>query len=208
VPRRRDRLLQVEAAVAEGGLRLERRRPVRSFELVRTGDQTHSLSPTPGRRLQQHRVAGFLRCRPRLVEARRSLRPRNDRHVRRTHLCLRLDLVAHPRHRLCAGADEGQVIVGTRGDEGGALGEKTPARVHGLAAGRRRSRNQRRNAEVALGGGGRTDADRAVGQAHVQRVAVGRGVDHDRLDVALVQRPDHPDGDLAAIRDQNSLEHG
>ena len=38
-------------------------------------------------------------------------------------------------------------------------------------------------------------------------VGVGGRVDGDRLDPELVQRADHADGDLAAVRDQDAREH-
>ena len=41
----------------------------------------------------------------------------------------------------------------------------------------------------------------------VQRVLVGGRVDGDGLDAELVQRADHADGDLAAVRDQDAVEH-
>src|SRR5205807_6958171 len=55
VPRGRDRLLEVERPVAEGGLRLGGRAVEGGLELVGSGDETHAL-PAPSRgRLQEHR---------------------------------------------------------------------------------------------------------------------------------------------------------
>src|SRR5206468_3989307 len=78
---------------------------------------------------------------------------------------------------------------------------------HGLTAGRGRRRDERRNLEVALGRLRWTDADRPVGQTHVQRVLVDRRVDGDRFDVVLVQGPDDPHGNLPAVCDQDAPEH-
>jgi len=36
---------------------------------------------------------------------------------------------------------------------------------------------------------------------------VGRGVDRHRFDPEIAARPDHPYGDLAAVRDEDLLEH-
>ena len=44
-----------------------------------------------------------------------------------------------------------------------------------------------------------------VGEPHVQRVAVGGRVDGNGLDSELVQRADHPDGDLAAVRNRGRV---
>ena len=46
-----------------------------------------------------------------------------------------------------------------------------------------------------------------VGHAHVQRRAVGFGVDGDGLDAELAAGADHAHGDLAAVGDQDFLEH-
>ena len=63
-----------------------------------------------------------------------------------------------------------------------------------------------RNVEVALARGGRADADGLVGESHVQRFAVGLGVDGDGLDAELAAGADDAQGDLAAIGDQDFLE--
>jgi len=41
----------------------------------------------------------------------------------------------------------------------------------------------------------------------MERVGVGGRVDGDRLDAQVVERADDADGDLAAVRDQDSGEH-
>ena len=61
--------------------------------------------------------------------------------------------------------------------------------------------------EVALGR--RLAAERVglVGHAHVQGVAVEVGVDGHGADAQLAAGPDHPDGDLAAVCNEDLLEH-
>src|SRR5439155_10165884 len=61
--------------------------------------------------------------------------------------------------------------------------------------------------EVALGRGGGGDADGVVGEVEVGGVAVGLAVDGDDLDAQLLAGPDDPQGDLAAVGDQDALEH-
>src|SRR5439155_15365473 len=46
-----------------------------------------------------------------------------------------------------------------------------------------------------------------VGHANVHRGRVGSRVDRDRLGAGLVQRADHTDGDLAAVRNEDPAEH-
>ena len=55
--------------------------------------------------------------------------------------------------------------------------------------------------------GARPDADVVVGEAHVQRLAVRFGVDRDRLHAELAAGADDAQRDLAAVGDQNFLEH-
>src|SRR5436305_1035204 len=53
----------------------------------------------------------------------------------------------------------------------------------------------------------RPDGHGSVGKPDVEGVAVGGRVDRDRLDLELVQPPDHAHRDLAAVRHQHTLEH-
>ncbi len=76
-----------------------------------------------------------------------------------------------------------------------------------LAARRLGGGDHGRDPEVALGRRGRADADRAVGEPDVERVGVGGRVHRDGLEAELVHGPDHPDGDLAAVRYEDSRKH-
>jgi hypothetical protein len=62
--------------------------------------------------------------------------------------------------------------------------------------------------EVALGGGSGTDGHRLVGGQDVERFAIDVGEDRDGGDAQLAAGPDHPDGDLAAIGDEDLSERG
>src|SRR5690606_29324540 len=53
----------------------------------------------------------------------------------------------------------------------------------------------------------RPDAHALVGEADMHRVGVGGGMDGDRLDSQLLAGAQHPQGDFAAIGDQDLLEH-
>ena len=207
VARADDRALDVERPVRERRLGLGGRRPERGLEVVRIGDEPHAAASAPGRGLQEEREADLARERARLLEARGPVRAGDERQPRLRGAPLGADLVAHDLDRLRPRPDEGEVVVLARGRELGPLGEEAPARVHGLAAGRRRGGDERRDAQVALGGRRRPDVDRLVGEADVERVAVGGRVDGDRLDPELVAGPDEAHGDLAAVGDQNAAEH-
>ena len=66
--------------------------------------------------------------------------------------------------------------------------------------------DDRVDAQVALRRRRRPDADRAVRQPDVQRVGVGVAVDGDGLHPRVVTGADDPDGDLAAVGDQDPPE--
>ena len=106
------------------------------------------------------------------------------------------------------------IAVGRRADEDeagsrdglgevGVLGEEAVAGVNRLGAGRSGGVEDRGDIEVALGRGRRADAVRLVGQPHVQRVAVGLGIDRDRADAQLAAGGGDADGDLAPVGDQD-----
>jgi acetyl-CoA carboxylase biotin carboxylase subunit len=125
----------------------------------------------------------------------------------RAHRLLRGDLVAHHRHHVRGRPDEDELVVDTCLDERGVLGEEAVARVDRLTASRVRGRDHARDAQVALGRRRRPDVHRMVGHLHMESVLVGGRVDRDGLDAELVQRADHPDGDLPPVRNENSAEH-
>ena len=63
------------------------------------------------------------------------------------------------------------------------------------------------DSEIAFGRRRRADRHGLVRHLHVKRVAVGLGIDRDRLDAQAARGLDDPAGDLAAIGDQDTLEH-
>ena len=206
MPCRRDQLLEVERPVAECRQRLGTGACKGIVEIFRPLDESHSLATSAGRGLQQHGIADLVRGTASLGR-RDGFRSRDEGKPRLRQLPLRLDLVAHPHHHVCVGADEDEIVVLARAHEVRVLGEESVAGMHGVAAGGLARGDHRRDVQIALGRGGRPDADRAVGKARVQRAGIGRGVDGDRLDVELVQRADHTHRNLAAVRNEHAREH-
>ena len=88
-----------------------------------------------------------------------------------------------------------------------ALGQEAVAGMHRLGAGLAAGLDDLVDQQIALGRGRRPDQDRLIGHFDMQRVAVGLGIDGDRLDPHPAGGLDDPAGDLAAICDQNSFEH-
>ena len=118
-----------------------------------------------------------------------------------------LDLVAHGGDGLRVGPDEHDAGRRQRLRKGGALGEKSVARMHRLGPARSAGGDDVVDDQVALRRRRRPDRDGAVGHFHVQRVAVGVRIDGDRLDPQPASGLDDPTRDLAAIGNQYSFEH-
>jgi hypothetical protein len=89
----------------------------------------------------------------------------------------------------------------------GVLGEKAVPRVHRVGAGDLGGADDRRDVEIALGRGGRPDADGFVREAHVERLRVDVRVDRDRANPHLPRRAQHAHRDLTPVRDEDLLEH-
>ena len=98
------------------------------------------------------------------------------------------DLVAHQADMFGPGTDELHVVLGENFGEAGVLGEEPIARMHGVGAGDLAGREQRRNVEVAVLGGRRTDADALVGEPHVHGVLVRGRMHGHRRDAELLAR--------------------
>ena len=88
-----------------------------------------------------------------------------------------------------------------------AFGQEAVARMHGFGAGVAAGLHDTVDHEIGLRRGRRADMDRLVRHLDMQRVAVGVGIDRDRLDAHAPCRLDDPARDFATIGDQNLLEH-
>ena len=87
--------------------------------------------------------------------------------------------------------------AGVLGEEAVARGARPAAPVRAAASSSRSTR------QIALGGGRRSDPDRRVGLPYVPGVRVRVAEDGDRAHAERAQGADDPDGDLAAVGDQD-----
>jgi hypothetical protein len=136
--------------------------------------------------------------------------PEMARHGRDLGPCCRLlglDLIAHGGDRTGIGSDEDDAGLGQRLGKGLALGKEAVARMHGLRPALLAGCDDLVDQKIALGGRRRADQHRLIGHFHMERIAIGLGIDRDRLDAHPPRGLDDPAGDLAAIGDQDSLEH-
>ena len=106
-----------------------------------------------------------------------------------------------------AGSDEGDPAVFAGLSKVGVLREQPVAGMHRVAAGPHRRLDHRLNVDVGLGHRRRADVRRAIRLTHVQRVGVGHRVDGVGFDPQPTAGARDARGDLAAIGDQDSLEH-
>src|SRR5580704_17423828 len=108
---------------------------------------------------------------------------------------------AHQTDGVWRGADEGD--VGSFADLGevGVLREETVAGMDGVYVGDFRGADYLRDVEVAFAAAGRADADGFVGEADVERVAVGLGVDGDGFDAEFTAGGEDTQGDFPTIGD-------
>ena len=201
-------LLDVDAVVAEGGLGLGARRP-KALSRSSGGRTTFMPRPPPpaaalistGKPIcpAALRACASLAIATPPSPARPGCRPRGRR--------LGRDLVAHQPDVLGRRADEDDAVLLDDLGEVGVLRQEAVARMDGVGAGDLAGRQQGRDVEVALRRRRRADAHALVGEAHVHRVGVGGRVHRDGGDAQLPAGAQDAQRDLAAVGDQDLLEH-
>ena len=115
----------------------------------------------------------------------------------------RLHLVAQRVDRGRPGTDPRQPGVDDRLGETGVLREEPVPGVHRVGTGLRGDVEELLDDEVAVTGGRAAQRVGLVRHLHVQRVAVGLGVDGDRADARVAAGPGDAYGDLPAVGDQH-----
>ena len=88
-----------------------------------------------------------------------------------------------------------------------AFGEEAVTRMHRLGTGLLAGVDDLLDHQIALGRRRRSDQHRLIRHLDVQRVPVRLGIDRNGLDPQAARGLDDPAGDLAAIGNQNALEH-
>jgi hypothetical protein len=138
----------------------------------------------------------------------RAVRARRERRADPLGDLPRLHLVAerHDGRRRRAYPGQGPVQHGL--GEGRVLREEAVAGVHGIGARARRDGDDLLDVQVRLRRRGAVQRVRLVGGTHVQGVEVLLGVDGDAGQARVTAGTRHPDGNLAAVRDQDFPQFG
>ena len=116
-----------------------------------------------------------------------------------------LHLVAEGDDRLGGGADPGEPGVDDGLGEVGVLGQEAVAGVDRVGAGLLGGVEDLVDDQVGVAGRRAAEGERLVGDAHVQRVAVGLGVDGDAGQAGVLAGACHAHRDLTAVGDQDLL---
>src|SRR6266540_155298 len=201
--------LHVDGRVREELLALARRALERLLELVLGLRDAEALAPAPARSLDGDRVADRLRDHPaRVVHGLDRIgRSGHDRHPGRGHYLTGTRFRSHRVDRTGRRADEHDAGLVARAREVCVLREEAVAGVDGFGSGLPRHLEDLLHDQVALARRAGAEQVRLVRAPGVRRVAIRLGVDRHARDAELLERPHDADGDLAAICDQDLLEH-
>jgi hypothetical protein len=203
-----DQLFDVHVRIREIRQALPARGLERPLGLRGRLDDLHPLAAASGRRLDQQRVADRLAERAQLLDRLDGLGgARDDRHARGLHRPARTRLRAHQLDRRRRRADPGQPRLLHRARERSVLGKEPITGVHRLCPGSQRRLHEHVDLQVALRRRSRPDQERLVRETRMQRVAICLRVHTDRAGAQLSERPEDTDGDLAAVRNQDLVEH-
>ena len=208
VARLGDEFLDKDTIIAKaiGGLVLGRLEPLAGLFVVPR--DTHPLAAATGRGLQHHRIADFVRDLHRLVRVFDQPHVAGDRgNTGLLRDFLGGDLVAHLLDRALRGADKGDASGLERFGEFRVLGQEAIARVYGLRARLLDRVHDLVDHDIRLVRGGRADVDRLIGHLDVQRLRISVGIDGDGFDAHLLGGLDNAAGNLAAVGDQDLIEH-
>ena len=200
--------LDEEGGRAEGRLSPALGRGIRLLEGGRIRHFHHADAAAARRGLQHDGIAdlsGHPACLLRGADG--PLAPRHHGHAGPLHLAPRAHLVSHllddsPGR---SDPDETRLLAGL--GEAPVLGEKAVAGMNGLGAALAGGRQDALPVEIALPRGGGADEHGLVGIGDVGPAGVSLGVDGDGSDPEGAAGADDAAGDLAAIGDEDALEH-
>jgi hypothetical protein len=208
LPRRCQVFFQIHGVIAERRFGFRARGRERDRQVRRGVGDLHAAAAAACRRLHQHRKADVARGRERiLVRFDSAVGAGDHRDAELLRGALRFDLVAHQPDVLRLGSNEVYAVLGQDLGKAGILGQETVARMDRVCARDLARREERGDVEIGVFRSGRTDAHAFIGEAHVHGVSVGGRVHGHGLDAEFLASAQYPQCDLAAVGDQDFLEH-
>ena len=124
---------------------------------------------------------------------------RQDRHPGLLHGLARLFLFAHQARNFRRRPDELDVRRAAHFGKIGVLAEQSVTGMNGIDVGDFRGGDDGGHVEIAVGGTRRPDADGLVGEANMERVAIGLAVDGDGADAEFPAGVHDAQSNFAAI---------
>ena len=200
--------LDVDRARTEGGLGLGLSHGDGPCEVLRPSGDLHAAAAAAGSSLDQHRVADVGRDvgrHPHRCDRRVGSGNTGQAEVRRGPA--RGNLVAHQPDVPGLGSDEGQAVFRHDLREVGVFRQEADAGMDRVRPGDHGGRQDRGYVEVAVPRRRRPDAHALVGEPDMHGAGIGGRVHGNRLDPHLAAGPVNPQGDVAAVGDEDLLEH-
>src|SRR5437868_73986 len=203
-----DELFHVKVAVAESGCGLRLRRVEQRRQLALAANDAHAAASATGRRFHDDGIAdGLGPLQGLALGCEHAFGTGQNRNAGFLHGGAGLFFFAHQANHFRRGPDELDVAGLADLGEVSVLAQQSVAGMNRVHVADFRCADNRGNIQVAFAGFRRSDADGFIGEANVQRVAVGVTVDGDGLDAQLFAGADDPQGNLAAVRNEDFLEH-
>ena len=203
VPRLLDQFLRVDRAIVEERPGFRRSAGEGGLQIPFGVHPPHPLSSPSRRGLEQNRVTGPARELLQLLRAGgRTRHPRNNWNPRRFHEAATGRLGAHRLDRFGRRTDEREPRLRTGAREPGVLRQEPVTGMDERRAGLPRRFEDRRHRQVTLASRRRPDPHGIVRHRHVRRFAVGVRKNRHGLDAHVPARPEDPNCDLPAVRDE------
>src|SRR5436309_15320771 len=161
-------------------------------QICGTLDQAHSLAAAPARSFDKNWIFTIRRF---------TLPYRNHGNTSLLHDALGFQLVAHSSNRLRKRTDEDHAGLGARSGQRGLLRKKTGSRMYCVGGSIFRCPDHLVDVEIAR------DQVRFPRQTGMQCAFIGCSEDGCGFDTHFAQRVRNPDGNFAAVRDQNFQDH-
>jgi hypothetical protein len=208
VPRVGQVLLEQHALVTEGRLRFTPGRGERGGEPVAALDDAHALAAAAGRSLDEHRITHRVGLRQqRAVVLRAAVVARNDGYAGLPHERLAFRLRPHGADRGRRRTDKGEAGGSDRCGEVRVFRQEAVAGMDGLRPGCLGDGDDPPGVKVARARRRGTEPIALVAGRDVQRIRIGIRIHRDGADAQAPRGARDAASDLAAVGDQDLVEH-